>query len=177
MNNEKHPLHIAFMLIIFSMLIFYSLFRLHVHMEVESLQNQISKGFYIVYVDASYVISIGNLIVAPIIIVYIVLNYIAKHPRMNIRWVTIAAVFALIIALPGQYWEFGRLQQIARSHGFVECPPFTLASGAKTVDAMALDSEYCMDDEINRLGMNGYYQELDRIDNLLKERKAPNLYN
>ncbi len=171
MSDKKHAAHIAFVLLICCLLIVYSIFRINEHINIESLQNQISNGFQVVYVDSSYIFSFGNLIFAPILACYFVSHFIFKSSIISIKWVGSAAVLAFIIMIPGRIWEFGRLQNIAENNGYTVCPPFTIASSASTVRAMVKETRYCSDREINRLGQGGHYHELEIIDKYLQSKE------
>lgn len=171
MSDKKHPAHIAFVLLICCLLIVYSIFRINEHINIESLQNQISNSFQVVYVDSSYTYSFGNLIFSPILACYLVSHFIFNSSIISIKWVGCAAVLALIIMIPGQMWEFGRLQKIAETNGYIRCPPFTIASSGRTVKAMVKEKRYCTDSEINRLGQYGHYHELERIDKYLQPKE------
>ncbi|HCD1284663.1 TPA: hypothetical protein I7691_RS00370 [Vibrio parahaemolyticus] len=81
-----------------------------------------------------------------------------------------ATVVALLVAIPGRVWEFGRLQNIAEIHGYLECLPFTIASSGMFVEAMVKEEKYCLEPEINRIGMYGYFHELERIDYYIKSK-------
>ncbi|MCQ9064201.1 hypothetical protein H2C67_08080 [Vibrio diabolicus] len=82
-----------------------------------------------------------------------------------------ATVLALLVAIPGRLWEFGRLQNIAETNGYLTCPPFTIASSGMFVEAMVKEEKYCIEPEINRIGMYGYFHELERIDNYIKSQE------
>ncbi|KIP73238.1 membrane protein [Vibrio alginolyticus] len=91
--------------------------------------------------------------------------------KVPIKVITIKIVLSLIVAIPGQIFEFGRLEYIAESNGYSACPPFTIASSGMFVEAMVKEEKYCIEPEINRIGMYGYFHELERIDNYIKSHR------
>ncbi|EIA1622992.1 hypothetical protein HYO55_06265 [Vibrio parahaemolyticus] len=90
--------------------------------------------------------------------------------KVPIKVIIITVVLSLIVAIPVQIFEFGRLEHIAESNGYLACPPFTIASSGMTIEAMVKDERLCLDAEINRIGMYGYFHELERIDYYIKSK-------
>ncbi|EGR2324421.1 hypothetical protein ACU6D0_003661 [Vibrio alginolyticus] len=171
MTQQKHPFHTAFVLLMFILLITYSIYRLYHHFVFESLPRQLSSGFQVVYIDASYVLSIASLLLCPTLLVYILFDRMTQLVKVPIKVITITIVLSLIVAIPGQIFEFGRLKYIAENNGYSACPPFTIASSGKFVEAMVKEEKYCIEPEINRIGMYGYFHELERIDNYIKSHR------
>ena len=93
-----------------------------------------------------------------------------KLIKVPIHLITISVVLSLIIAIPFQIFEFGRLKYIAENNGYSACPPFTIASSGMFVEAMVKEEKYCLEPEINRIGMYGYFHELERIDYYIKSK-------
>ena len=171
MTQQKHPFHTAFVLFMFILLITYSIYRLYHHFVFESLPLQLSSGFQVVYIDASYVLSIASLLLCPTLLVYILFDRMTQLVTVPIKVITITIVLSLIVAIPGQIFEFGRLKYIAENNGYSACPPFTIASSGMTIEAMVKNERLCSDAEINRIAMYGYFHELERVDKLLKTRE------
>lgn len=170
MTQRKHPFHTVFVLLMFILLIIYSIYRLYHHFAFESLPRQLSSDFQVVYIDASYVLSIASLLFSPTLLVYILLDRMTKLIKVPIHLITISVVLSLIIAIPFQIFEFGRLKYIAENNGYSACPPFTIASSGMFVEAMVKEEKYCLEPEINRIGMYGYFHELERIDYYIKSK-------
>ncbi|WP_257970913.1 hypothetical protein [Vibrio parahaemolyticus] len=170
MREQKHPVHSALVLIISILLGAYSSYRLYEYFTLESLQHQISNNFPVIYLTTSHVISISGLILTPALTIFVASSVISKASSISIKWVGYATVVALLVAIPGRVWEFGRLQNIAEIHGYLECPPFTIASSGMFVEAMVKEEKYCLEPEINRIGMHGYFHELERIDYYIKSK-------
>lgn len=171
MTKQKHPFHTAFVLLMFLLLIIYSIYRLYHHFAFESLPRQISSDFQVVYIDASYVLSIASVLFCPILMVYILFDRMTKLIKVPIHLITISVVLSLIIAIPFQIFEFGRLKYIAENNGYSACPPFTIASSGMTIEAMVKDERLCLDAEINRIAMYGYFHELERVDDYIKSQE------
>lgn len=93
-----------------------------------------------------------------------------KLIKVPIHLITISVVLSLIISIPVQIFEFGRLKYIAENNGYSACPPFTIASSGMFVEAMVKEEKYCLEPEINRIGMYGYFHELERIDYYIKSK-------
>ncbi|EHV2821767.1 hypothetical protein K2B98_002116 [Vibrio parahaemolyticus] len=91
--------------------------------------------------------------------------------KAPIKVIIITVVLSLIVAIPVQIFEFGRLEHIAESNGYLACPPFTIASSGMTMEVMVINESLCTDAEINRIAMYGYFHELERVDKLLKTRE------
>ncbi|MCR9986203.1 hypothetical protein [Vibrio antiquarius] len=172
MTQQKHPFHTAFVLLIFILLIIYSIYRLYHHFAFESLPLQLSSGFQVVYIDASYVLSIASLLLCPTLLVYILFDRMIQSVKVPIKVITITVVLSLIVAIPVQILEFGRLRYIAENNGYYSaCPPFTIASSGMSIEAMVKDERLCLDAEINRIAVYGYFHELERIDNYIKSQE------
>lgn len=171
MTQQKHPFHTAFVLLIFILLIIYSIYRLYHHFAFESLPLQLSSGFQVVYIDASYVLSIASLLLCPTLLVYILFDRMIQLVKVPIKVITITVVLSLIVAIPVQILEFGRLRYIAENNGYSACPPFTIASSGMSIEAMVKDERLCLDAEINRIAVYGYFHELERIDNYIKSQE------
>ncbi|ANP64931.1 MULTISPECIES: hypothetical protein [Vibrio] len=171
MIEQKHPAHSAFVLVICITLSAYSSYRLYEYLTLESLQHQINSNFLVIYLSTSHVISVSGLILAPTLSVFIASRVIFKSSSVSIKWMGFATVLALLVAIPGRLWEFGRLQNIAETNGYLTCPPFTIASSGMFVEAMVKEEKYCIEPEINRIGMYGYFHELERIDNYIKSHR------
>ncbi|EOV0858461.1 hypothetical protein ACS0KP_003867 [Vibrio parahaemolyticus] len=171
MTQRKHPFHTVFVLVMFILLIIYSIYRLYHHFAFESLPRQLSSDFQVVYIDASYVLSIASLLFSPTLLVYILSDRMTQLIKVPIKVIIITVVLSLIVAIPVQIFEFGRLEHIAESNGYLACPPFTIASSGMTMEAMVINESLCTDAEINRIAMYGYFHELERVDKLLKTRE------
>ncbi|EHK5108336.1 hypothetical protein HYO33_16615 [Vibrio parahaemolyticus] len=91
--------------------------------------------------------------------------------KVPIKVIIITVVLSLIVAIPVQIFEFGRLEHIAESNGYLACPPFTIASSGMTIEAMVKDERLCLDAEINRIAMYGYFHELERVDDYIKSQE------
>ncbi|EMD77547.1 putative membrane protein [Vibrio diabolicus E0666] len=91
--------------------------------------------------------------------------------KVPIKVITITVVLSLIVAIPVQILEFGRLKYIAENNGYSACPPFTIASSGMSIEAMVKDERLCLDAEINRIAVYGYFHELERIDNYIKSQE------
>ncbi|EJG0880487.1 hypothetical protein C4G54_RS00435 [Vibrio parahaemolyticus] len=91
--------------------------------------------------------------------------------KVPIKVIIITVVLSLIVAIPVQIFEFGRLEHIAESSGYLACPPFTIASSGMTIEAMVKDERLCLDAEINRIAMYGYFHELERVDDYIKSQE------
>jgi len=171
MTQQKHPFHPVFASLMFILLIIYAIYRLYHHFAFESLTLQFSSDFQVVYIDASYVLSIASLLLCPILLVYLLFDRMILLVKVPIQLITIAVVLSLIVAIPIQVFEFWRLKYIAENNGYSACPPFTIASSGMTIEAMVKNERLCSDAEINRIAMYGYFHELERVDKLLKTRE------
>ncbi|WP_409585525.1 hypothetical protein [Vibrio owensii] len=171
MTQQKHPFHPVFASLMFILLIIYAIYRLYHHFAFESLTLQFSSDFQVVYIDASYVLSIASLLLCPILLVYLLFDRMTQLVKVPVRVITIAVVLSLIVAIPIQIFEFWRLKYIAENNGYSACPPFTIASSGMTIEAMVKNERLCSDAEINRIAMYGYFHELERVDKLLKTRE------
>ncbi|NCG70585.1 hypothetical protein GWK93_06205, partial [Vibrio parahaemolyticus] len=84
MTQRKHPFHTVFVLLMFILLIIYSIYRLYHHFAFESLPRQLSSDFQVVYIDASYVLSIASLLFSPTLLVYILLDRMTQLIKVPI---------------------------------------------------------------------------------------------
>ncbi|MFV8412222.1 hypothetical protein [Vibrio owensii] len=171
MTQQKHPFHPVFASLMFILLIIYAIYRLYHHFAFESLTLQFSSDFQVVYIDASYVLSIASLLLCPILLVYLLFDRMTQLVKVPIQLITIAVLLSLIVAIPIQILEFWRLKYIAENNGYLACPPFTIASSGMTIEAMVKNERLCSDAEINRIATYGYFHELERVDKLLKTRE------
>ncbi|AQM66820.1 hypothetical protein Vca1114GL_00297 [Vibrio campbellii] len=174
MIEQKHPVHLALVLGIFILLGVFSFYRLYEYVTLESLQHQIGSNFSVIYLSTSHMVSVSGLILMPTLTLFMASRIIFKSSAISVKWIGCATAIALLVAIPGRLIEFGRLQHIAEINGYSACPPFTLASSGMFVEAMVKEQRYCGEPEINRLGMYGYYHELERIDRYIKENMSTN---
>ncbi|MDF4871536.1 hypothetical protein P3571_22790, partial [Vibrio parahaemolyticus] len=83
------------------------------------LPRQLSSDFQVVYIDASYVLSIASLFFGPTLLVYVLLDRMTQLIKVPIKVIIITVVLSLIVAIPVQIFEFGRLEHIAESNGYL----------------------------------------------------------
>ncbi|MFV8439955.1 hypothetical protein ACNO7X_23560, partial [Vibrio owensii] len=96
MTQQKHPFHPVFASLMFILLIIYAIYRLYHHFAFESLTLQFSSDFQVVYIDASYVLSIASLLLCPILLVYLLFDRMTQLVKVPIKVITIAVVLSLI---------------------------------------------------------------------------------
>ncbi|SON52336.1 hypothetical protein [Vibrio tapetis] len=161
-KKVMHVLHVLLVMIICVGLSYFAAFRLNEYLTLETMQIQLAANYQIVYVDPTYMIGICGLITMPFLLLFIIWTHILGKDgsgRMG-KLLAILLAIGLIFAIPGQIFEHQRQKSIARDHGFVDCPPFTLLSSTHIVEAMVKDPKYCTDDEITSIAMYGYFREL-----------------
>jgi len=165
MNKLKRFVHVGFVLVMSIVFIISSLFRLNEYYSFETLQGQIEAGYQVVYIDPTYLINFIALLLFPPSYWYFwkVRFYDKKSAATALKAVIVVTVVSLLVAFPGQFWEHQRLRQVAISHGYSDCPPFTLLSSAHIVEAMVKEPRYCTDREANKISKYGYYRELPLV--------------
>jgi|GEM_PF-1912785 len=130
--------------------------------EFKTLQKQVEIGYSIIYVDPTYLVFYGTFIfIPPYVWCVFKLHLFGKESLgISIKIAATATLVAIVIAIPGQLFEHQRQKSLARDHGYVDCPPFTLLSSTHIVEAMVKDPRYCTDDEITSIARYGYFREL-----------------
>ncbi|MDN3681946.1 hypothetical protein QWZ04_16690 [Vibrio tapetis subsp. quintayensis] len=171
MEKIKHILNFMFVILILSFMVVFSVFRLDEYHQYETLVTQIELNYQIVFIDPTYVIWIGSIICFPFIIWCIGKSQFFGKDSLGIsvKLAAVSTLIALALAVPGQILEHQRQKSIARDHGFVGCPPFTLLSSTHIVEAMVKDPQYCTDDEITSIAMYGYFRELPAVNAYVDE--------
>ncbi|CCO47011.1 conserved membrane hypothetical protein [Vibrio nigripulchritudo SOn1] len=167
----KKAAHIVFVLLSAIGFSTFAIFRLNEYLTLETIQLQLDAGFQIIYVDPTFMIDIASLITMPCLFLYVVWNHILG--KKESKWIakgffSILAI-SMIIIIPGQIFEHQRQKSLARTQGFVDCPPFTLLSSTHIVEAMVKDPQYCTDDEITTIAKYGYFRELPIVNAYVKE--------
>lgn len=107
MTQQKPPFYTAFVLLIFILLIIYSIYRLYHHFAFESLPLQLSSGFQVVYIDASYVLSIASLLLCPTLLVYILFDRTTQLVKVPIKVITITVSCPLSLLFQFKFWNLG----------------------------------------------------------------------
>ncbi|MEZ8092991.1 hypothetical protein ACED51_02805 [Photobacterium swingsii] len=133
--------------------------------EFKTLAKQISNNYAIVYIDPTYLVFYGAfLFIPPYVWCVFKLQLFGKESLgIAIKLTAVTTLAALAISIPGQIIEHQRQKSIAREHGFVDCPSFTLLSSTHIVEAMVKDPQYCIDDEITSIAKYGYFRELSEV--------------
>lgn len=158
----KKAMHALFVLALFAVLAAFSAFRLNEYFTLETVQIQLDAAFQIIYIDPTFMISIGGLIVFPFGFLLVIWTHLLRKDGsgyMGKAFFLLLAV-GMIVIIPGQFIEHQRQKSLAREHGYVDCPPFTLLSSTHIVEAMVKDPRYCTDDEITSIARYGYFREL-----------------
>ncbi|EGR0316203.1 hypothetical protein L3I74_000798 [Vibrio parahaemolyticus] len=139
--------------------------------EFKTLPKQIVNDYSIVYIDPTYLVFYATfLFIPPYVWCVIKLSLWGKDSLgVSVKLLAVTTLLALIIAVPGQFIEYKRQESIAREHGFVSCPPFTLLSSTHIVEAMVKDLRYCTDDAINNIAKYGYFRELPIVNAYVNE--------
>lgn len=139
--------------------------------EFKTLPKQIVNDYGIVYIDPTYLVFYATfLFVPPYVWCVVKLSLWGKDSLgIAVKLLVVTTLLALIIAVPGQLFEYHRQSIMAREHGYNDCPPFTLLSSTHIIKAMVKDLQYCTDDEINSIAKYGYLRELPVVNAYVKE--------
>lgn len=167
----KRALSILFLLVLFAGMSAFSIFRLDEYLSLETIYIQLDSNYQIVFIDPAYMFDISALCIFPFFFVYILWTQVFGKDGSGLMGKLLVMSFAigLVFAIPGQIFEHQRQKSIARDHGFVDCPPFTLLSSTHIVEAMVKDPQYCTDDEITSIAMYGYFRELPVVNAYVDE--------
>ncbi|MGF1787442.1 hypothetical protein L4D00_16735 [Photobacterium swingsii] len=158
-------MHTLFVIALCAILSFFSAFRLFEYLSLETIEIQLDLGYQIIFIDPTYMLGICGLITIPFLLTYIIWTHILGKDGSGRMGKVLCVLFGigLVLAIPGQFIEHQRQKSIAREHGFVDCPSFTLLSSTHIVEAMVKDPQYCTDDEITSIAKYGYFRELSEV--------------
>ncbi|SON52335.1 hypothetical protein [Vibrio tapetis] len=167
----KKYISLALVIIISFAVCWFFIIELIDYYETKNLIRQIDNDYAIVYIDPTYLIIYATFLFIPPYVWFVFKLHIFGKDSLGISVKLVAAstLIALALAVPGQIFEHQRQKSIARDHGFVDCPPFTLLSSTHIVEAMVKDPQYCTDDEITSIAMYGYFRELPAVNAYVDE--------